>query len=89
MLSEEYQLILAEAGLTTIYPQHADLAVGDPVKEASAASAVNGKITPASPNWAAFEETKTMEELFFEIAQGGDVTDIAAKYDAIITDALN
>ncbi|WP_029067784.1 extracellular solute-binding protein [Jonesia quinghaiensis] len=89
MLSEDYQLILAEAGLTTIYPQHADLAAGDPVKEASAAAAADGKITPASPQWAAFEETKTMEEMFFEIANGGDVAEIAAKYDEIITSALN
>lgn len=89
MLSEPYQKILAEAGLGTIYPAHADLAKGDPVKEASIASAVNGVITPASPKWAAFEETKKMDELFFEIAQGGNVKDIAAKYDEILNGALN
>lgn len=89
MLSEGYQKILAEAGLGTIYPAHADLAAGDPVKEASIASTKNGVITPASPKWAAFEETKQMEELFFEIAQGGDVKEIAAKYDEILTNSLN
>jgi hypothetical protein len=30
-----------------------------------------------------------MEEFFFEIAQGGDVKEIAAKYDAVLNDALN
>ncbi|MFD2840221.1 extracellular solute-binding protein [Populibacterium corticicola] len=89
MLGEEYQNILAVAGLGTIYPQHAELAAGDPVKEASVASATNGKVTPASPKWASFEETKKMEEFFFEIAQGGDVKEIAAKYDAVLNDALN
>lgn len=89
MLSKEYQLILAEAGLGTIYPDNAKLAAGDPVKEASVASSLNGVITPASPKWAAFEETKQMEELFFEIAKGGDVKEIAAKYDEILNSALN
>ena len=89
MLSEPYQKILAQAGLGTIYPEHAALAEGDPVKEASVASAANGVITPASANWAAFEETKQMEELFFEVAKGGDVKEIAKKYDEILNKALN
>ncbi len=89
MLSKDYQEFLATIGFGTIYPEHAEKAAGDPVKEASVASASNGRITPASPNWAGFEGSEKMEELFFEIAQGGDVTEIAKKYDAILTDALN
>ncbi|WP_435299136.1 extracellular solute-binding protein [Timonella sp. A28] len=89
MLSEPYQKILAEAGLGTIYAQHAELAKGDAVKEAAVASGQNGVITPASPDWAAFEQTQKMEELFFELASGGDVKEIAAKYDEILNTSLN
>ncbi len=89
MLSEDYQLILAKAGLGTIYPANADLAKGDPVKEASVASAAKGVIPAASPKWAAFEESKKLEELFFEVANGGDLKEIGAKYDAILNESLN
>ncbi|XBH21118.1 extracellular solute-binding protein [Jonesiaceae bacterium BS-20] len=89
MLSKDYQLILAEAGLSTIYPEHEELAKGDPVKEASAAAAADGIIPVPSAKWAAFEESKQLEELFYEIASGGDVKEIAAKYDVILNEQLN
>ena len=89
MLSDDYQLLMAEAGFSTIYPKHDELGKGDAVKEASAASAASGIIPVPAAKWAAFEESKQLEELFFEIANGGDVKEIAAKYDAILNEQLN
>lgn len=89
IFSEEYQTMLGENGLG---PANADFvsALGDDkfattMIETAAAS----KLTPAAPGWAAIEGALVYEDLFQKIAEGGDVSALAAEYDAILTPMLN
>ncbi|MFB7884367.1 extracellular solute-binding protein [Microbacterium sp. NPDC056057] len=91
MLSDEYQTILAEAGLVP-----ALVSLGDKVAAATpelatviAAAAANAKLTPASPNWADVEAQGIMQDLFVNIANGGDIKDLATAADEQIESILN
>ena len=42
-----------------------------------------------TPGWAAIEGAFVYEELFQKIADGGDVAELAAEYDAKLTPMLN
>jgi N,N'-diacetylchitobiose transport system substrate-binding protein len=89
ILSDGYQTKMAAAGLI---PAKTSLvsAMGDTdVAKATAAAATNTKLTPAAPGWANVEADKIMEDLFVNIARGGDVASLAAAADAKITEALN
>jgi N,N'-diacetylchitobiose transport system substrate-binding protein len=89
LLSDGYQTKMAEAGLI---PAKTSLvtAMGDTdVAKATAAAATNTKLTPAAPGWANVEADRIMEDLFVNIAQGGDVAQLAADADGKITAALN
>jgi len=57
--------------------------------EATAQAASNTKLTPAAPGWANVESDKILEDLFVQIAKGGDVQQLATAADAKITAALN
>ncbi len=83
MLSDEYQTILAEAGLVP-----AKTSLGDKVAAATpelatviAEAAANAKLTPASPKWADVEAKGIMQDLFVNIAGGGDVAELAKAAD--------
>ncbi|MEV7694878.1 extracellular solute-binding protein [Microbacterium sp. NPDC089189] len=91
MLGDEYQTILAQAGLVP-----AKTSLGDQVAAATpelatviAEAAANAKLTPASPNWADVEAQGIMQDLFVNIANGGDVAALAADADAQIESILN
>ena len=91
MLSDEYQTILAEAGLVP-----AKTSLGDQVAAATpelatviAEAAANAKLTPASPNWADVEAQGIMQDLFVNIANGGDLASLAAAADEQIESILN
>jgi N,N'-diacetylchitobiose transport system substrate-binding protein len=91
MLSDEYQTILAEAGLVP-----AKTSLGDKVAAATpelatviADAAANAKLTPASPNWADVEAQGIMQDLFVNIANGGDLASLAAAADEQIESILN
>jgi N,N'-diacetylchitobiose transport system substrate-binding protein len=89
LLSDGFQTKMAEAGLI---PAKTSLvsAMGDTdVAKATAAAATNTKLTPAAPGWANVEADRIMEDLFVNIAQGGDVASLAAAADDKITAALN
>lgn len=89
LLSDGFQTKMAEAGLI---PAKTSLvsAMGDTdVAKATAAAATNTKLTPAAPGWANVEADRIMEDLFVNIAQGGDVASLAAAADEKITAALN
>jgi N,N'-diacetylchitobiose transport system substrate-binding protein len=47
------------------------------------------KSTPAAPGWAHVEADRIMEDLFVNMARGGDVASLATAADAKITAALN
>lgn len=91
MLSDEYQTILAKAGLVP-----AKTSLGDKVAAATpelakviAAAAANAKLTPTSPKWADVEAQGIMQDLFVKIAGGGDVASLAAAADQKIDSILN
>jgi N,N'-diacetylchitobiose transport system substrate-binding protein len=89
MLSDEYQTIMAEAGLTPAKESLAPLLGDDEYAEATVAAASNAKLTPAAPGWANVEGSRVLEDLFSAIAQGGDVADLAAKADDQMSGDLN
>lgn len=89
MLSEEYQTILAEAGLTPARQSFASKLGDDEFAQATVAAASNAKLTPAAAAWATVEGKFILEDLFSEIAQGGDVKELAAEADDEITAELN
>jgi N,N'-diacetylchitobiose transport system substrate-binding protein len=89
MLSDDYQTILAEAGLTPAKESLAPLLGDDEYAAATVAAASNAKLTPAAPGWANVEGSRVLEDLFSAIAQGGDVADLAGKADEQMAGQLN
>ncbi|GMM95085.1 extracellular solute-binding protein [Microbacterium luteum] len=89
MLSEGYQTLLAEQGLTPGIVSAAASLPDTPVAQAQAAALANSKGTPASPNWAEVEAAQIIPDALVGIAQGGDVTEIATSLDEQIEAILN
>lgn len=89
MLSDDYQTLMAEAGLTPARTSLAPLLGDDEYAEATVAAASNAKLTPAAPGWATVEGSRVLEDLFSAIAQGGDVEELATKADEQMDSQLN
>lgn len=89
ILSDEFQTIYAENGLVPAKLSLADKLGTDEVAQATALAAGNAKLTPASPKWADVEAARILEDLFVNIAQGGDVKALAEEADKQIEDILN
>jgi N,N'-diacetylchitobiose transport system substrate-binding protein len=89
MLSDGYQTKMAEAGLIPAKTSLFSALGTDDVAKATAQAASNTKLTPAAPGWANVESDKILEDLFVQIAKGGDVQQLATAADAKITAALN
>ncbi|GAA4373883.1 extracellular solute-binding protein [Nocardioides caricicola] len=89
MLSEEYQTILAENGLTPALNSLAPLLGDDEFAQATIAAASNAKLTPAAPGWATVEGSRVLEDLFSALAQGGDPAELAADADEQMNGQLN
>jgi N,N'-diacetylchitobiose transport system substrate-binding protein len=89
MLSDDYQGILAENGLTPARQSLSSLLGDDEFAQATIEAASNAKLTPAAASWATVEGTRILEDLFSQVAQGGDVTELAADADERITEELN
>jgi len=87
--SDEYQTMLAENGLGPANTEFNSIMETDKFGEITVETAENSKLTPAAPGWAAVEGASVYEELFQKIAEGGDVTELAAEYDETITPMLN
>jgi N,N'-diacetylchitobiose transport system substrate-binding protein len=89
MLSEEYQSIFAENGLTPALESLAPKLGDDEFAAATIEAASNAKLTPAAPGWAAVEGARILEDLFVAIANGGDVQQLAEEADERIEEQLN
>jgi N,N'-diacetylchitobiose transport system substrate-binding protein len=89
IFSAEYQTMLAENGLGPANANYVDALGDDEFAQTMIATAAASKLTPAAPGWAAVEAAFVYEELFQKIAEGGDVAQLAAEYDEIITPMLN
>ncbi|CAA9328467.1 MAG: putative sugar transporter sugar binding protein [uncultured Nocardioidaceae bacterium] len=89
MLSEDYQTILAENGLTPALESLAPKLGDDEFAQAAIEASSNARLTPPAAGWASVEGARILEDLFVAIANGGDVEQLAAEADAKITEALN
>jgi N,N'-diacetylchitobiose transport system substrate-binding protein len=89
MLSDEYQTQMAQAGLTPAKLSLAPELGTDEFAQAAVEAASNAKLTPAAANWAAVEGSRVLEDLFVDIANGGDIQQLAEDADAAIEDQLN
>jgi N,N'-diacetylchitobiose transport system substrate-binding protein len=89
MLSEGYQKLLAEQGLTPGIKSAAEFLPDTAIAKAQAEALANSKFTPTSPNWAEVEAAQIIPDALVKIAQGGDVKQIAEELDAAIEDILN
>jgi N,N'-diacetylchitobiose transport system substrate-binding protein len=89
MLSDDYQKLMAAAGLTPAKQSLASELGDDEFAQATIAAASNAKLTPAAPGWAEVEGSRVLEDLFVDIAKGGDVEELAAAADEKITDQLS
>jgi len=89
MLSEDYQKLLAEQGLTPGIKSAASALPDTDIAKAQAEALANSKGTPASPNWAEVEAAQIIPDALVKIAQGGDVTQIATELDSAIEAILN
>ncbi len=88
MLSDDFQKLMAEAGLTPAKESLSSELGSDEYAEATIAAASNAKLTPAAPGWAEVEGSRVLEDLFVDIAKGGDVEELAAAADEKITEQL-
>ena len=89
LLSDGFQTKMAEAGLVPAKTSLVSAMGTDEVAKATAQAATNTKLTPAAPGWANVESDKIMEDLFVNLAGGGDVASLAKAADEKITAALN
>ncbi|MBX6748091.1 MAG: extracellular solute-binding protein [Micromonosporaceae bacterium] len=91
ILSEEYQRILAKNGLVPALTSLSnEVAAATPeLAKLIADAAVNAKLTPASPKWIDVEESRVLQDLFVQIANGGDVEALAKAADEKIEEILN
>jgi N,N'-diacetylchitobiose transport system substrate-binding protein len=89
MLSDDYQKLMAAAGLTPAKNSLSSELGNDEFAAATIAAASNAKLTPAAPGWAEVEGSRVLEDLFVDIAKGGDVEELATAADEKITEQLN
>jgi N,N'-diacetylchitobiose transport system substrate-binding protein len=89
MLSDDYQTILGTAGLTPAKESLSSLLGDDEFGQAAIAAASNAKLTPAAAGWASVEGARILEDLFVDIAKGGDVAELAAAADEKMAEQLN
>ena len=89
IFSDEYQQMLGENGLGPANTKFVDSLGDDIFASALIESALNSKLTPAAPGWAAVEGQKILEEFFGKVASGGDIPALAAEYDEKIDAIIN
>ncbi|MDT0156667.1 extracellular solute-binding protein [Microbacterium sp. ARD32] len=89
IFSDEYQQMLGENGLGPANTDFVSSLGDDQFAKALIDSALDSKLTPAAPGWAAVEGQKILEEFFGKIADGGDVAALAKEYDAKIDPIIN
>lgn len=91
MLSDDYQTILAGAGLVPAKKSlGTEVAAATPeLAKVIADAAANAKLTPASPKWADVEAKGLLQDFFVQVANGGDVKSLATELDTQIESILN
>jgi N,N'-diacetylchitobiose transport system substrate-binding protein len=89
IFSPEYQQMLGKAGLGPANTDYVSSLGDDEFATALINSALDAKLTPAAPGWAALENSKKLEEFFQKISEGADIDATAKAFDADATPILN
>lgn len=89
IFSDEYQTMLAEAGLGPANLDFTSALGDDQFAKINIEAASNSKLTPAAPGWAAVEGSGLLEEFFGKVNGGGDIAALATEYDGLISPMLN
>lgn len=89
IFSADYQQLLGKNGLGPANTKYVSSLGDDQFAKALIASALNSKLTPAAPGWAAVEGKKILEEFFGKVAAGGDIKSLAKTYDQQIDAIIN
>ena len=89
IFSDEYQQMLGKNGLGPANTKFVDSLGDDIFAAALIESALNSKLTPAAPGWAAVEGQQLLEEFFGKVAAGGDIPALAKEYDTTIDAIIN
>jgi N,N'-diacetylchitobiose transport system substrate-binding protein len=89
MLSDDYQTILAENGLTPAKSSLATLLGDDEFAQATIEAASNAKLTPPAAGWASVEGARILEDMFVALANGDDPAELAAAADEAMAEQLN
>ncbi|UNX54257.1 extracellular solute-binding protein [Georgenia sp. TF02-10] len=91
IFSGDYQTMLAENGLGPANTQYLEAfeELNPTVNPAAAEAAVDSRLTPPAPGWAAVEGSGLLEEFFGKVAGGGDIAALAEEYDEKIGELLN
>ena len=90
MLSDEFQSLFAEQGMLPAKSSLAEKLPADEFNAALGPTLETGKVTPPAPAWgSAVEGGRVLEDLFVNLANGGDVEQLASDAGAQIDDLLN
>lgn len=89
IFSADYQEMLGKNGLGPANSDYVSSLGDDKFAKTTIETAAASKLTPAAPGWAAIEGAFIYEDLFQKIADGGDVTALAAEFDEKLTPMLN
>ena len=89
IFSADYQNLLGKNGLGPANKKYVSSLGDDQFAQANLASALNSKLTPAAPGWAALENSKKLEEFFQKISEGADTAATAKAFDEAATPILN
>jgi N,N'-diacetylchitobiose transport system substrate-binding protein len=90
MLSDEFQTLFAERGMLPAKSSLSDMLPQDEANAALGPTLETGKVTPPAPAWgSAVEGGRVLEDLFVNIANGGDVEQLAADAGAQLDELLN
>jgi N,N'-diacetylchitobiose transport system substrate-binding protein len=90
MLSDEFQSQFAEAGMLPAKSSLSDLLPDDEFNNALGPTLETGNVTPPAPAWGSgVEGGRVLEDLFVNLANGGDVEQLATEVGAQIDELLN
>lgn len=90
MAGDEFQTLFAEAGILPAKSSLGDLLPESEFNAALAPTLETGKVTPPAPAWGTgVEGARILEDLFVDLANGGDPAELAGTVGDQIESALN
>ncbi|WP_105566062.1 extracellular solute-binding protein [Microbacterium halophytorum] len=89
MLSQDYQDLMAGAGLTPALLESNDALPDNDIAQSQAAALAVSKSVPTTPKWQEVESSLIIQDSLVRIAQGEDTAAVAEELDAQIESILN